>query len=139
LTYHIQYAMLRAKDRTSNEWLIYMPADRITNGATYNFNEGKKIRNAYVTLEMINVFKQTRVPSDKNGKQDYKQPPGAYNLLNADAAMTVDIFNSPVTIGFSIDNLLNTRYRDYLNSFRYFTDEMGRNISFKLKVPINHQ
>ncbi len=136
--YSFQYAMLRAKDRASKEWLIYMPADRITNAATFNFNDGKKLHNAYVTLEMVNVFKQSRVPSEKNGKQDYKQPPSAYNLLNADAAMTVDIFNSPVTIGLSIDNLLNTRFRDYMNSFRYFTDEMGRNISFKLKVPINH-
>jgi iron complex outermembrane receptor protein len=29
--------------------------------------------------------------------------------------------------------LLNNAYRDYLNRFRYFTDEMGRNFVFGVK------
>jgi iron complex outermembrane receptor protein len=32
-----------------------------------------------------------------------------------------------------INNLFNTRYRDYMNRFRYFTDEVGRNIVLQLK------
>jgi iron complex outermembrane receptor protein len=39
-------------------------------------------------------------------------------------------------VGIGVRNLFNTRYRDYLNSMRYFTDEMGRNISFRLKISI---
>jgi iron complex outermembrane recepter protein len=138
LVYHFQYAMLRAKDRATDDWLIYMPADRITNGLTWNFKEGKKISDAYLSLEMTSVFEQKRVPSDKNGKQDYKVPPGAYNLVDADLSGTFDIWDKPVTIGLSVNNLFNVKYRDYLNSFRYFTDEMGRNISIKLKIPFNN-
>ena len=33
-------------------------------------------------------------------------------------------------------NLLNTSYRNYMNRFRYYADEMGRNISIRLKMPI---
>ena len=33
-------------------------------------------------------------------------------------------------------NLLNIRYRDYTNSFRYFTDEMGRNVSIGLDIKL---
>jgi iron complex outermembrane receptor protein len=30
-------------------------------------------------------------------------------------------------------NVLNTRYRDYMNRFRYFNDEVGRNLVVQLK------
>ena len=37
-----------------------------------------------------------------------------------------------ITGGISINNLLNARYRSYLNEMRYFADAMGRNILFNL-------
>ena len=36
-----------------------------------------------------------------------------------------------------IYNILNTRYRDYLNRFRYFSDEQGRSIAIRINVPFN--
>jgi iron complex outermembrane receptor protein len=38
-----------------------------------------------------------------------------------------------VTTSFSIQNIMNTTYRDYLNRQRFFVDEMGRNIQIQLK------
>ncbi|MBL6644723.1 MAG: TonB-dependent receptor [Flavobacteriaceae bacterium] len=35
--------------------------------------------------------------------------------------------------GITVQNLLNTSYRDYLNEMRYFADEPGRNLLFTLK------
>jgi iron complex outermembrane receptor protein len=32
-------------------------------------------------------------------------------------------------------NLLNVQYREYLNAQRYFADEMGRDISIRIKIP----
>jgi iron complex outermembrane receptor protein len=46
------------------------------------------------------------------------------------------MFKKPVTIGIGIRNLLNTVYRDYLNSMRYFTDEQGINASIRLKIEL---
>jgi iron complex outermembrane recepter protein len=84
------------------------------------------------------VFKQTRVPDEKNGKFDYKEPPEAYTLLNLQASTTLLINKFPLTLAAGVKNLLNTAYRDYLNSMRYFTDEMGRNISFRITIPIGN-
>jgi iron complex outermembrane recepter protein len=42
-----------------------------------------------------------------------------------------------VEISLSGNNLLNVSYRDYLNRFRYFGDEMGRNIVLRLRLPLN--
>ena len=36
-------------------------------------------------------------------------------------------------IGISVQNFFNTVYRDYLNRFRYYADDMGRNGSIRLK------
>ena len=37
-----------------------------------------------------------------------------------------------VRVAFSINNLLNTSYRENLNRLRYFADEIGRNFSIQL-------
>ena len=39
----------------------------------------------------------------------------------------------------SVQNVLNTEYRNYLNEMRYFTDEMGRNILFTLNYVIKNK
>ncbi len=117
-----------------DDWLILMPADRWRNELGYNFKNAGKMKDAYISAEYVSVFK-ARVPSDKNGKQDYKDAPGAYGLLNVNASAAINIFSTPVTLGLSVRNALNTAYRDYMNSFRYYSDEMGRNIIFRLKIP----
>lgn len=128
-------SLLRAYNRSIDDWLILMPADRLTNELTYNFKNAGKLSESYISVEMPVVFKQTRAPSDKNGKQDYKVPPAGYTLLNINASTIIKVSKIPVTISVGAKNLLNTKYREYLNSFRYFTDEMGSNISLRLKVP----
>ncbi len=133
-----KYSGLRATNRNISDWLIGMPADRISNEFTYSLKDSKQFSATYFSVELQNVLKQKRVPSDKNGKQDYKLPPDGYALLNANFSTSVKMGNLPLTIGIGARNILNTTYRDYLNSFRYFTDEMGRNISLRLKLSLNH-
>jgi iron complex outermembrane receptor protein len=133
-----KYSALRARDVAKNDWLILMPADRISNELTYYLKNNEALTSTYVSVELQNVFTQTRVPDDKNGKQDYKTPPKGYALVNANLSTTFQLNELPVTVSLSGRNLLNTGYRDYLNSLRYFTDEIGRNISIRLKIALEH-
>ncbi len=133
-----RYALLRARNKRLDDWLIGMPSDRITNELTYSFNDSKHFSGTYFSIEMQNVFRQSRVPDDRNGKQDYKEPPAGYMLLNADVSTSFKVASLPLTFSIGVRNLLNKAYRDYLNSFRYFTDEMGRNISLRLKFGFEH-
>jgi iron complex outermembrane receptor protein len=41
---------------------------------------------------------------------------------------------SKITIGFNIQNLFNTNYRDYLNRTRFYVDDMGRNFAVQIKI-----
>jgi iron complex outermembrane receptor protein len=129
-------SFLYARDRTAGGWLIGMPANRFSNELTYTFPDGKLFTGNYISGELQHVMKQTRTPDEINGKQDYKDPPGAYALANFNIASTIKLKAFPVTINVGVRNAFDVRYRDYLNSMRYFTDQIGRNISVQLKIPI---
>jgi iron complex outermembrane receptor protein len=132
LEYSPRLSILYARNRTADDWLIGMPANRISNELSYNFKDGKTLHSSYISVELQNVMKQTRVPA---GNQDYKAPPAGYNLVNLNLSTTLNLKRTPLTLSIGVRNAFNEAYRDYLNSMRYFTDEMGRNISFRLRVP----
>ncbi len=133
-----KYALLRARNLNLQDWLIGMPGDIWTSGITWNFAAKEKLKDSYASIEFEKHFKQTRVPSDKNGIQDYKTPPDAYGLVNAEVGTSFSIVKKSVTLSASARNIFDVAYRDYLNSFRYFADETGRNISIKLKFNLDH-
>ena len=134
----MKLSVLRATNKVMNDWLIRMPADRISNSITYNLKDNKGFKNSYLSAEVQNVSKQNRVPNDSHGQQDYKEPPGGYTLLNANFSTSFQIKKLPVTVGITAKNLLNKSYRDYLNSMRYFADEVGRNIGIRLQISLEH-
>lgn len=144
---HVKGSMLRAYNSKEKTWLIQMPADRFEGQLEYLFVDGKKLKQSSVQVGLQHVTKQTRVPPTGNIKitssagivsmaSDYMAPPPAYSLFNFDANTSVVVNKRMVGLIFSINNILNTRYRDYMNAFRYFSLDRGRNISLKIKLPI---
>ncbi len=131
-------SLLRARDRRLNDWLIWMPADRWGLELRWLLPERRRIRDAAISAGWQQVFRQSRVPDETvQGKQDYKAPPAGYQLLSLDCSAQFLFGSRAITLGLSVSNLLDTRYRDYLNSFRYFSDETGRNIGIRLKIPFS--
>lgn len=128
----VKAAILFARDRVKKDWLLQMPANRFEYDLTYNFSSAK-LRNSYVQLKWIQVLEQTRVAA---GFTDYLPPPPGYNLLNIEFATTLQIYNKSTTFGLSVLNSLNTQYRDYMNRFRYFNDEVGRSLVLRVKIPL---
>ncbi len=133
-----KYAMLRATNKRLDDWLIGMPADRIINELSVTVPETATLKDNKLSIDMQTVWKQSRVPSSRFGQQDYKAPPAGYHLINAVLSTTLQLAKTPVTFSLSGRNLLNHRYREYLNAFRYFTDERGRNIILKIKLELKH-
>jgi iron complex outermembrane recepter protein len=136
LSFTSSASVLRAWNKQDDEWLVLMPADRFRFGVGFSpkaKNEKAQNGNApFVKLGVEHVLKQTRVPVSFT---DFAPAPKAFTLLNLEAGFgfTVGRQSSTVNLSFSIQNLLNTAYRDYLNRLRYFTHEVGRNVSVKLK------
>jgi iron complex outermembrane recepter protein len=139
----LKASILRAWNKNNNDWLIQMPADRFEAQLTYNFTNFKRLNETYVSISSVYVLQQKRVPVTGNievpgspSKQsDYLAPPPAYFLLNVEAGTKLKMKHNNWNLILAVTNLTNLAYRDYMNAFRYFSDEMGRNISLRLKIP----
>jgi len=141
-------SLIRAWNKTTNDWLIQMPADRFENELDFSFRNNKFFQDTYSKLTIQNILQQSRTPSiglieitrpdgSKYFASDYSSPPPAYVLIGFEMGTQIQFGKSKLNLIFSASNLLNYKYRDYMNAFRYFSDEMGRNISIRIKLPFN--
>lgn len=126
-------AILRARNLTTNEYLILMPTDRFETRLTYTFADRNHLKAPFLTIGGSFNRRQNRVPANS----DYAPPPEAYGLLNLEAGGTLTFGQQTLNLGFGAYNLTNMRYRNYMNRFRYYADEIGRNYSVRISVPFN--
>lgn len=129
LQYQFKASAVRATDRRSKEAIIWIPADRLENSLQLSLPSIGKLEDFHMSVGSLMVMRQWRVASER----DLTAPPPAYFLMNAHIGFELPIGERHVEFSLNIDNLLNTSYRDYMNRFRYFTDDLGRNFSISLK------
>lgn len=120
-------SLLRAWNRDMHNYLVYMPADRFDNTVKYTLAGNHHFVQPYIALQNITSLKQTRVPPISE-VFDYAVPPAGYSLFNLHAGFATGSQPHAVHIDLAVDNLTNRAYRDYLNRFRYFNDELGINV-----------
>jgi iron complex outermembrane receptor protein len=130
LELEVRGSMLRAYDISNGQWIIQMPADRLSGGINWHFHDRRDI-GWDITAQYAYVAEQTRIPA----AEDYASPPAAYSLIAATAGSSFSIGDTQIIWSVEGSNLLNTVYRDYLNRFRYYADEAGRNITLRIKIP----
>jgi iron complex outermembrane receptor protein len=135
VTLNSRISLLRAKNNTTGDFLVQMPADKYDVGMEYKFADIKLVRAPRISVNAQYVNRQWRVPADG----DYVPPPRAYFLVGVNAAALFKVGKQELEFGIAVTNLLNESYRDYMNRFRYYTDDLGRNISFRLKIPFGYE
>ena len=125
LTFSSKLALLRAFQQGTQQFLYGIPSDRLENTLKWDFSK----KEAYLSIGNQLVAQQTRVEPNA----DFAPAPAGYSLWNLQAGMRLPLGKSQsLKIGLSVTNLLNISYREYMNRFRYFTDDMGRNIALRL-------
>lgn len=137
-------SLLFAYNQTDHDYLVFIPANRSDNAIRYDWAKWGKLANLYVSVSGLYVSRQNRAPAvtsrQENGAViftgDFAPPPPAYFLLGAEAGFQTQLGKQPISVILSGTNLANTAYRDYLNRFRYFADEPGRNLMLKVKLPL---
>ncbi len=145
---HWQHRLLlsyvNGKDKTNDNFIIDMPPLNINNRIQFN---KKDWNNLTLELQSEMVFRQTQFPNNNfmtniivagelsPVEVNISSPSAAYHLLHFASDFQFKIaHNSMATLGFSVFNLLDTKYRDYLNRQRFYTDELGRNFQIQLKI-----
>ncbi|CAM1343688.1 TonB-dependent receptor [Tenacibaculum amylolyticum] len=143
LTIANKSSLLKGRDASNNRPLIDIPPFKTVSSITY---EKKSWNNFYASLQSEFNARQNEYPdnnfttfvpsTNSNELVDISTPPNAYHLLNFSTGLDFNLSNTTIGINFSIDNMLNTSYRNYLNRLRFFADDLGRN--FKLQIKINY-
>lgn len=143
LNYHSTFSYVYGEDRDNEEALIDMPPVNWNNTVLFKKQDWY---NLVLSLKSELVFTQKRYPNNDfiadvpvDGAfvptlVAISQPPKGYHQLHFGSEMSFATFEkSRITIGFNIQNIFNTNYRDYLNRTRYYVDDMGRNFMVQLK------
>ncbi|MDW8205341.1 MAG: TonB-dependent receptor [Cytophagales bacterium] len=127
-------SMVRARDLTNGAFLPWIPPDQASVSLRRNLllPSESRWKGAYASLSCIVAAQQWRVDVER----DFAPPPRGYTLLNFDSGIRYEHGRQALHIGFSVHNLTNVAYRDYMNRFRYFADEQGRNFQLYLKYTL---
>ena len=142
-------SIVRARDLNQATYLIFIPADRYENAITYTVAKAGKIKDLFLSFSVLNVASQSRAPQLFTIRQlreatassedaltipsqtfDFMAAPKGYTLLNLEIGFSLPYH---LNVNLGVNNLLNTAYRDYMNRFRYYADDIGRNITVKIK------
>ncbi len=113
--------------------LVMIPPNRWENSLRYTLarTEGhSRWREPYVRVGNLLVARQNRVPD----ASDFAPPPPAYSLWTASLGSTVALSDKQsVDLSITATNLFDIQYRDYLNRFRYYANDLGRNVAVRVK------
>jgi len=137
------FSLVKGRDIDQDVALINTPAPSIINKVTFKKEDWFNFR---TSLESQYTFRQNEFPpnievfSINAGEEvllEINTPPEAYHLLNLDTSLEFKLGKKNILkTGLVVNNLLDTRYRNYLNRLRFFADDLGRN--FLLRITINY-
>jgi iron complex outermembrane receptor protein len=147
-----QASLLRASDQTHHDYLVFIPSNRFEVNLRYERPLAGTLSNVFFESRIKYIAQQTRAPRTitvrelKNaveqdtdplqGSQanfDFMDAPDGYTLWNLAAGFSIPTGKGRYDFRLASENTLNTRYREYTNRFRYYADDMGRNILLSIK------
>ncbi|MBM3265002.1 MAG: TonB-dependent receptor [candidate division Zixibacteria bacterium] len=128
---NVSVSVVRGRDAGRDRPLFHMPSDRMVMDMDFHLPPGGRLVEHSIGGGMKWVRRQTSFPAGV----DFVDPPPGYTEVNIHYIAQVGVNGREVHLQFGADNLFNTRYRDYLSRYRYFIDEPGRSLSFRLSVP----
>lgn len=128
----IRGAVVRGQDTERDQPLVFVPPDRGGVTFTYLPPDAAFLVNNAVSLRVEGVARQSRF--DPNA--DLADPPPGYVLFGASLGTEIAVGDEkdPQLVRASLEasNLFDARYRDYTSLLRYFADEPGRQVMFRL-------
>ncbi|WP_256011916.1 TonB-dependent receptor [Desertivirga xinjiangensis] len=127
LDYGLKGALVRAKNLNTDGYLPWIPSDRIENSLTYFLRADEKITGSYINVKHLYVARQNRYVESS----DYMPPPPAYHLFGIQGGTELKLGKNTLVLNASVDNLFNTLYKEYMNRFKYYSHDQGRNITIR--------
>jgi outer membrane receptor protein involved in Fe transport len=132
--------IIYAKDTKQNRPLPLMPANNFKLGLEQKVPSFASLRQPRLSLE----YKYVDAKSVGGAYEPFAQyntlPFGSadtqkYELWGAAFRTTLDMFEKKPSFGIKVTNLFDTKYRDFLDTYKGYALAMGRDISFDLRIP----
>ncbi|PKQ67069.1 TonB-dependent receptor [Raineya orbicola] len=141
-----KFSYLNAFVRKNNEAIINMPPLRWENRWAWERKNWGKLQNTSFFVSALYVARQNNAPrviepsrfeniSSEEKEQilaegtfDFMLAPAGYWLWGAGASSTF----KNLTATLQVENLTNTIFRDYLNRWRYYANDVGRNFILQI-------
>ncbi|MFD2598649.1 TonB-dependent receptor [Sphingobacterium corticis] len=121
-TYALKGSLVRARDLDNNSYFPFIPADRLQHSIKWQYGEPTE---NYIRLAQTFVDRQRRF----DPATDYTNPPPSYQLFHLYGSAQLPIKNNRIQCNLGVENIFNVLYKDYMDRMRYFTHQMGRNIT----------
>ncbi len=152
LTAKPRASLLKARDIVSDSYFLYVPSNRYALNLRYERPSLWGLKNAYVESGAEFVLQQKFAPrvvtvrtirdADANGGDpfeddssifDFAPAPDGYTLVDVALGFSISRAKTQYDFRLAAENLFNQRYRDYTNRFRYYADDIGRNVILSIK------
>jgi iron complex outermembrane receptor protein len=122
---------VRGTRRATGEPLFDMPADRLNVSARF-MGSRRAVGEWFVGTGALLVRQQDGVPAGTV----YTLPTAGYALLQLEAGTRAfHMLGRTADVSVSVNNALDTRYRDYLSRYRLFVNDAGRDVVMRLTMP----
>ena len=132
----LNYSYLRGTDTTADIPLVFMPPNSFYGSLTYQYQKRVNL-GANITMDDIQFQLDSRLVLRQGhllANQDFAEAPDTYQLMGIKLSSNIYTSTLKLRCFINVDNLLNTRYRDYLNRQRYFADDLGRSVRLGANV-----
>jgi len=126
-----QLNLVYATKQRGGAFIYGVPAPNTSLFLKHGFEPSSSLKDAYLQLNTNYVFRHEWADLD----QDFTKPPEGYLLLGLEFGRYFK--KMPAMMVFEINNILNQKYRDYMNRYRYFADEQGVQFSITFNYTIN--
>ena len=120
----LQATVVRARELESNEFLLFIPPDRLRTKLSYRLPVHQLMREIRVSFTSTLVAHQHNV----SPSSDFAPAPEGYALFGASATTAIELGQQRYLLSLEIENIQDKRYRDYTSLLRYFADDPGRQV-----------
>src|SRR5690606_19631417 len=124
--YDVNASVVRARNVELDSYLHYIPSARFHQALSWAYCSQSQSE-SYLKVGHRFIAKQNQYEEG----MDYVAPPSAYHLFDVVASKQIKTNSDALTswnVMLSVENLFNQSYKDYMDRFRYFAHQMGRNI-----------
>lgn len=127
----VMYDYLRGRDRRDNSSLVDIPPNLFTLTLDYKLGKllGPRFESFRVEAGYKHFFKKNILPH-----QDFLVAPSAAYIFTAGIFSVIPFSAFRVHASLKVENIFNTKYRNYMNRLRYFAEELGINAHVNLRL-----